>query len=296
MKPASRLPAAPLALALTLAFAGGSAGCESAGDVDDTDDTVESARPLVVVSVLPQAFIVDRVARGLVSTEVMIPPGASPATYEPTIDKLAAIDRAALYVKVGHPDFPFERAWLDRLVEGRAGLEIVDASAGVPERDGDPHVWLSPAIMRRIARNVHAALVEILPGERGILGENLEILLAEIGSVEETCGETLAPVRGRRFFVFHPAWGYFADAYGLVQVAIEEHGKEPDVHHLADIVDDARAAGVRMIFAQPQMSEASARLVAEEIGAQVVLIDPLAYEWADNLERVSRSIADGAVR
>ena len=295
MTPASRLPAAPPALTLTLALAltSGSVGCRSA---DDAEDAVESAKPLVVVSVLPQAFIVERVARGRVGIEVMIPPGASPAAYEPTIDKLAAMDRAALYVKVGHPDFPFERAWLDRLAEGRDGLEIVDSSAGVPERDGDPHVWLSPAIMRHIARNVHAALLEILPGERGVLGENLEILLAEIGSVQKTCGETLAPVQGRRFFVFHPAWGYFAEAYGLEQVAIEEHGKEPDVRHLADIVENARAAGVRTIFAQPQMSAASATLVAEEIGARVVLIDPLAYEWADNLERVARSIAEGAVR
>ena len=205
------------------------------------------------------------------------------------------MDRAALYVKVGHPDFPFERTWLDRLLDGRKGLAVVDSSSGVSDRDGDPHVWLSPAIMKEIARNVHRALVEILPDQRSALGENLEILLAEIGSVDARCRELLDPVRGHRFFVFHPAWGYFAEAYGLQQVAIEEHGKEPDAHHVAEIVEAAREVGAQTIFAQPQMSDASANLVAEEIGARVVMIDPLAYEWSENLEKTARSIADGAV-
>ncbi len=262
----------------------------------NNNETPQTARPIVAVSVLPQAFVVDRLADGEVAVEVMIPPGASPALYEPAMDKMQALARASVYVKVGHPDFPFEVAWLDSLTDGRENLRIVDSSAGVELLDEDPHVWLAPAQMSGIARNVHAALVEILPEQRQRLDRNLAELLAEIDAAAASCRKILAQARGRRFFVFHPAWGYFAQAFGLIQVAIEEHGKEPDAHHIGELVHDAEDAGVKIIFTQPQMSEASAQLVADEIGARLEVLDPLAYEWLDNLQNAARAIAMGAVR
>lgn len=259
------------------------------------NETPKSDRPVVAVSVLPLAFVVDRIADGEVEVEVMIPPGASPALYEPAMDKMQALARASVYVKVGHPDFPFEIAWLDRLTEGRENLSIVDSSAGVDRLDEDPHVWLAPAQMTGIARNVHAALVEELPEHRKRLDRNLAGLLAEIDAAAASCRKILAPARGRRFFVFHPAWGYFARAFGLTQVAIEEHGKEPDAHHIGELVHAAEDAGVEVIFTQPQMSEASAKLVADEIGARLEVLDPLAYDWPGNLKSAARAIAMGAV-
>lgn len=253
-------------------------------------------KPLVVVSVLPQAFAVERIGSGLVRIEVMIPPGASPAVYEPTIEKLGAIERASAYVKVGHPAFPFEAAWLDRLLRGRNDLTVVDTTGDAVTDDHDPHVWLAPVQMRAMARSIHAALVDILPLEhKQTLDENLEIFLAEIDTVETFCRRTLEPARGNRFFVFHPAWGYFASAYGLEQVAIESHGKEPDAHSLSRLIAEARESAVKVIFVQPQMNHAGADLVAEEIGARVERLDPLAYEWSDNLKAAARLLADGSV-
>lgn len=284
------LRAAPFALALTAACAGGE------GDHDaDITTNARSAKPVVVTSVLPQAYAVERIAGDLVEVEVMIPPGASPSTHEPSIRQLEALSTARVYVKVGHPGFPFERSWLERLLGDHADLEVVDTSAGIEVDDHDPHVWVSPPTMRTMAKNIHASLVRILPDDRSALDDGLESFLAEIDEVDREIRATLAPAAGRRFFVFHPAWGYLASDYGLVQVAIERHGKEPDAHNVAEIIDEARAAGVKTIFVQPQLNPASARLVASEIRASVTPIDPLARDWSTNLRAVARLLARDAV-
>jgi zinc transport system substrate-binding protein len=222
------------------------------------------ARPLVVVSVVPQREFVERLAGGGVDVEVMVPPGASPALYEPTLGQLRALHEASLYVKVGHPAFPFERAHLDRLLGETPDLPVVDASRGIPLRPGDPHYWVAA-----LETEIEAA------GREGMA--------------------LLAPHRGERFFVFHPAWGYLADAAGLVQVAVEHDQKAPGAHRLAQLVTFAKEAGVRAIFVQPQYDRSAARVVASEIGADLVVLDPLAVPWSENWLRTARLLAEHCV-
>jgi zinc transport system substrate-binding protein len=128
------------------------------------------------------------------------------------------------------------------------------------------------------------------------IAANLKSLLDDIGRLDVEIRERLEPHRGGRFWVFHPAWGYFADDYGLRQVAIEREGKEPTPQELGELIHDARAEGVRTIFVQPQFSEASAEIVAHEIGAQLVTLDPLAADWPASLreagERLSAALAE----
>ncbi len=255
----------------------------------------QSRRPVVAVSVLPQAFTVRRLAGDLVDVEVMVPPGASDEAYEPTIDRLEALSKARLYVKVGHPSFSYERAWIEQLLAEQPAIEVVDASAGMRIVDEDPHLWVAPTHMRTAARNVAAALARMLPAQQEVLRINLRKFEAEIDAVDTELRATLASAGGRRFFVFHPGWGYLAREYGLQQVAIEQHGKEPDAGALARIIADAKAAGVRTIFVQPGFGRASAELVAHEIGAELAVIDPVAYEWSDNLRRVAPQLAAALV-
>jgi zinc transport system substrate-binding protein len=279
-----RTPGLPL-LALLLAAA--AAGC--------SPPTARDSRPVVAVSVLPFAAFVEALASDRVSLEVMIPPGANPASYEPTLPQLQRLSRAVLFVKVGHPRFPFEAAWLARLLAERTDLPVVDASAGVEALGDDPHLWVSPRRVRAMAPALADGLVGVLPEHREAILAARVRFEREIDALDAELAETLAPVRGQRFWVYHPAWGHLAADYGLVQRAIEAEGKEPDARALAARLAEARGAGVSVVFAQPQFDAASARVVAAEIGARVELLDPLAPDWADNLRRVARALAEAAV-
>jgi zinc transport system substrate-binding protein len=235
---------------------------------------------------------VERLAGERVQVEVMIPPGASPATYEPTVQQMQAASRASLYIKVGHPSFPFEATWLEPLLKQGQGLRQVDSSAGLERLEGDPHVWVSPGCVRIMARNIAQALEELLPAEREVLKANLQALLAEIDAVDRELQESLKDLRGTRFYAFHPAWGYLAREYGLEQVAIEEEGQEPSAGRLSEILEQARRDGVRVLFVQPQFSEASARVLAEDLGARVVPLDPLARDWPTTMRQVATAFRE----
>lgn len=272
-----------LALAAGAGSAWGTAACGPAPEAP--------SRPVVVVSVVPYAWLVERVAGDLVECVVMIPPGASPAAYEPTLDERRALERASLYVKVGHSHFPFEAAWLDRLLEERPELPVVDGSPGPERIEDDPHVWLSPARMATTARAVAEALAARLPEHAEALRVGESAVLAEIAATEERVRVTLAPARGRTFVVLHPAWGQLAHEYGLVQLAIQHGNREPDPRRLEEVIARARALGVGVVFVQPQFDPASARVVAEAIGARVETLDPLAPDWPANLVHAAERLA-----
>ncbi|MEB2313739.1 MAG: zinc ABC transporter substrate-binding protein [Sorangiineae bacterium] len=247
-------------------------------------------RPLVAVSVLPQAWFVERLAGDAVEIETLLPPGASPHTYEPRFEQAAALSRAAVYVEVGHPSFLIEQTWLPRFRADNPKMLVVDSSAGAERRPGDAHVWLAPSVAREMAKNVAAALIERMPERRAELERRRAALLETIDEVDREVRRTLADVKGRRFYVFHPAWGYFAAEYGLEQVSIEQEGHEPDVRAVEEVVRRARADHARAIFTQPQSSREAAELVAKEIGAELVELDPLARDWAKNLRSVASAL------
>ncbi|MGH0034480.1 MAG: metal ABC transporter solute-binding protein, Zn/Mn family [Myxococcota bacterium] len=250
-------------------------------------------RPLVMVSVAPQGFVVKAVAGELVRIEVMIPPGANPRSYEPTMGQLRALEEAALYVEVGHPNFPFEQAWLERLLAEVPGLPVVDASAGLALEVGDPHVWLAPRHVVHMAVRTTSALERILPEHRELLRENLAAFRVRVEDLDREIRGLLEGLDGAEFFVFHPAWGYFAEAYGLRQVAIEKEHKEPDLHQLAELIQQVEAARARVIFVQPQFDPTSAETIAHETGARVEVLDPLAEDWDANLRRAAHALAEG---
>jgi zinc transport system substrate-binding protein len=243
----------------------------------------EAERPIVAVSVLPQAWLVERIAGDVAEVVVMIPPGASPATFEPGLAERRALESAALYVKVGHPHLAFETSWLAPLLRERPELAVVDGSAGLERFEHDPHLWLSPTRMAAMARAVAAGLSEALPDEADAIRAGAARVADEIEATDRAVGEALAGARGKRFFVLHPAWGYLAEEHGLVQVAVQEHNREPDARRLARLIEEARALGVAVVFSQPQFDAAGARVLADEIGARVEILDPLARDWPANL-------------
>jgi zinc transport system substrate-binding protein len=247
------------------------------------------------VSVPPQAYLARKVGGNRVAVEIMVPPGRSPATYEPKPSQMAALDGAEVYFRVG---VPFEKGFVDELGSSHPDLRVVDTTQGLELRplEGhdhghghshgpghDPHTWLDPELAIAQGEAMTRALADIDPEGTSTYESGMERLRAELERTDAEIREMLAPVKGARFHVFHPAFGYFAEAYGLEQVAIEVEGKEPSPRQVAEIIEQARADNARVIFVQPQFATSSAEAIAREVGADVVTLDPLAEDLPANL-------------
>ncbi len=246
----------------------------------------------VVVSVPPLSWFVERIGGGSVPVTVMVPPGASPALYDPSLAQVRAVDAARLYVAVGHPRFPFEHAWLDALTEGRPGLRVIRSGAACATDPADPHLWLSPTCARTIARAVAAALAGELPSASETIEARRDSVLREIDEVEEALDEALSAHAGRAFLVFHPALGYLARSYGLEQMVIQRGASEPSPAEVAAVLREAREKGVDEVFVQPQFSTEAARTVAERLAeGRVVTVDPLAADWPSMMRSLGAALA-----
>ena len=269
----------------------------------------EDGRIAVAVTIPPQAWLVQKVGGPRVETTVLVRPGESPATYLPTDAQISRVMQADLYFRIGVPCEQgrwfqaVQRAIPDRIVDARQGIALrpmgkacahgegPEGHAHGPRSGQDPHIWLSPALLKRQARTVAESLVRIDPEREMLYNKNLALLLAELDETEEEVRRILAPLRGTRIYVFHPSWGYLCADFGLTQVAIEVDGKEPSDHELTAMRERAQADGVKVIFVQPQIPGQAARAVAEAIGGEVRELDPLAEDVAANLKRTARIIA-----
>ncbi len=254
----------------------------------------------VFVSIVPQKFFVEQIGKDLVDVRVMVEPGASPATYEPKPAQMAAISKMRIYFSIG---VPFEKSWLKKIASINPGMKIVHTEHGIQkmpmethhhndEKDHDqgvldPHIWLSPPLVMVQSRNILTALQEADPAHHSEYEANYKAFIAMLVDLDGDLRDILAGKRGLRFLVFHPAWGYFAHAYGLQQVPIEVEGKEPKPSQLKNLISYAREQKIKVVFVQPQFSSRSAEQVAKEIGGQVAFVDPLALNWPGNLREVA---------
>ena len=158
---------------------------------------------------------------------------------------------------------------------------------------GDPHIWLAPRLMCAMASNTVAALERVLPALRPGLAERLAATVAEIRATDAAVRERLAGLRTRTWVVYHPSWSYFAESYGLVLLAVEEDGKTPSARHLAAVIRQAREAGVRAVFTEPQYDRRPVTTLARQVGARLEVIDPLAEAWPELMRDVAAKLAAG---
>lgn len=313
-------PAGPLGLLLLLPLLLG--GCGTVPPCCPPDAGRTEGPLQVAVSVPPQAYFVRRIGGPHVQVEVMIPPGYSHVDYPLTPRKMAALSNADLYVKVGHPGFEFEARQIDPFLAGLPAVRVVDMSQGMQFLDtasaegnghreihddfgeahgdghdhggSDPHVWVAPATVAVAAVNIAAGLAAADPDHAGEYRANLRRFLADIRDLDREIRARLgaAPgTGGRAFLVYHPTWGYFADQYGLTQIAIESEGREPSAARLISLIERARREGVRVIFVQEGFPRKSAQVIAEAVGGRVVTADPQRYDWLANLREVSAEMS-----
>ncbi|MEW6501289.1 MAG: zinc ABC transporter substrate-binding protein [Thermodesulfobacteriota bacterium] len=267
------------------------------------DGAMAAERLRLFVTVAPQAFLAERLGGEAATVETLAAKGQDPHTFEATPKQVAALARAHLYCTVG---LPFEKTLVAKARAANPALAVADTTRGIArlpmaeEPDShaghaehgepDPHLWLAPANLRIMARNMAGALIAARPEQKTLFQRNLATLDGELAALDRRLAASLAPYKGRAFYVFHPAFGYFAAAYGLSQKAVETGGKSPSPRRLAELVRQARADGVTVIFVQPQFDTKAAATVARGIGGTVTAIDPMAREVTTNLAAIGAAI------
>ncbi len=272
----------------------------------------------IIVSILPQEYFVERIGGDRVNVTTVVPQGSSPATYDPTSQTLAKMTSAKLYFRIG---VPFEKGFIPKIRDLNEDLKIIDTRKGIKLRTmtkhhhedehalhedehstedsnkkhhneaKDPHTWLNPMNVKIQAKTIADALSDIDPEGASIYESNYKNFCADLDKLDKFITEKLLPLQGKILMVFHPAWGYFADQYGLKQQAIEIEGKTPTAKQLANIISTAKKENIQVIFVQPQFSKASAISVAKAIGGSVVPVNPLSKDYINNLKGIAQKMA-----
>lgn len=262
----------------------------------------------VFVSILPQKYFVQQISKGRVSVEVMVQPGASPATYEPKPSQMKQLSSSAVYFAIG---VPFEAAWLGKIAGVNPNMSVIHTDAEIEKipmsshsheeavdhtshhQDHrqhevlDPHTWLSPRLVKQQVGVIFERLSQLVPHYAAEFQINFDQLITSIDKLDTELRMLFRDNEGMQFMVFHPSWGYFAREYGLEQIAIEIEGKAPKPAQLQKLIEYAKEHDIRIIFAQPQFSLKNAKLVAREINGEVVRADPLAEDWLQNIKEVA---------
>ena len=258
---------------------------------------------IVFASILPLQYFTDQITGKSYTCEVMVPPGVGPETYNPTPRQMAEMSKAGAYFANGF--LGFEEAYLDKFQSINPGLTFINTSTGVNlihaeghshgdiqhEKGVDPHTWSSPDGAKIIARNIFDGMVKIDPANQEKFQANLDRLLAKIDSVDGAVNTILTNIPSRTFMVFHPALGYYARQYGLEQLSIEFEGKVPTPRHVQNIVLQAKAQKIAYVLIQREFDVENAEIISNETGSKIIQIDPLAYDWPNEMISLARKMA-----
>ena len=280
---------------------------------------LNAAKSEISVSIAPQKYFLEKIVKDKFDINIMVKAGSSPHTYEPKTSQMKALSNSKIYFYTG---IEFEKAWLDKFKKSAPNTLFVDSSANIEriameehsheektkheehkhdkkhdhedehEHEGlDPHIWLDPVLAKIQAKNIYEVVVSIDEPNKEFYTKNYEEFLKELDSLDTKIKEILKPYEHKAFMVFHPSWGYFAKRYNLEQISIEIQGKEPKPNELVELVKDAKEHDIKIIFVSPQFSQKSAKTIASNIGGNVVSIDSLSENWANDMLKTADEIA-----
>ena len=271
----------------------------------------------VFVSIAPQAYFVQQIGKERVDVQILVEPGADPHTYEPKPRQMVALSKAKLYFAVG---IEFEKARLGKISAMNPNLGIVHTDSDIRKlpmaahdhhashdthehkdkahmtshdygsESLDPHIWLSPPLVMLQARSILTALQALDPAHRSVYESNYRAFIVELVDLDAQLRSTFDRFKNAPIMVFHPSWGTFAHTYGLRQVPIEIEGKRPKPAQLKELIEHARADGIKVVFVQPQFSTKSAEQISKAIDGRVAVVDPLARDWATNLRKAAEEL------
>ena len=244
---------------------------------------------LVSVTIEPQRYFVEKIGGADFTVNCVIPSGQSPETYDPTPKQMMRIGQSRAYLRIGY--IGFEQAWMKNLEEQNPHMQVFDLSKGMTfieneEPDShhhgsvDPHIW-----------NVRDALSVLNPEHKADYALRYDSLMQEIEDTKMQMSRLLEPYKGTSFIIYHPALTYFAQEFGLNQLCIELDGKEPSPAQLTELIETARASQAKVVFVQQEFDQKNAELIAEETGCRLVRINPLAYDWKEEMINLAKIIA-----
>lgn len=264
----------------------------------------EDERPVVTVSILPQKTFVEKIGGDDFRVNVLIPPGSSPAAYTLAPSQLKDIAKSDVWLRMGY--IGFEHSWKDKITQANEDMKVVDLSEGLDliadkrEQDGDhvhlegvdPHIWLSPKLVKQMAGKILEVLTELNPENAEKYKGNYMRFVREIDKLHVEIATAMRPYKGRKILVFHPSLSYYVRDYGLKQFPLESGGKEPTPQHMAKVVNLAKQENLKVIYIQSEFDRDHAGVIAEEIDGKIIQVSPLDPNWADNLREITNVLID----
>ena len=270
----------------------------------------DGEKPVITVTLEPQRYFTEAIAGDKFKVISMVPKGSSPETYDPVPQQLVSLGDSKAYFRIGY--IGFEQAWMERLMHNTPHIQVFDTSKGIDlilnngdhdhghghgPRDGhthavEPHVWNSTANALIIAGNTYKALSQLDKANDTYYMARYDSLCQRIQHTDSLIRQQLStPEAAKAFMIYHPALSYFARDYGLHQISIEEGGKEPSPAHLKELIDLCQTEDVRVIFVQPEFDKRNAETIAQQTGTKVVPINPLSYDWEEEMLNVAKALA-----
>ena len=245
----------------------------------------------ITVSIEPLRYLTEQIVGDRFEVVTMVPKGSSPETYEPTARQMADLSESILYIKVG--ELGFERTWMPRLTSNAPHITVVNSSEGITSHIGDdPHSWMSARNAIIMAHNIYEAVKRIDVKDSVFFRQRLDSLCSVIHATDKYIRQTTAQAQCKSFIIYHPALTYFASDYGLEQLALEEHGREPSAAELEQIISTARAKGVKTMFVQREFANRNVDIITNTIGARKVEINPLGYDWNKEMRRIAAEMTN----
>lgn len=270
--------------------------CCACGNTAQKDE-----KPILTVTLEPLRYFTEALAGDHYQVVSMVPKGNSPESYDPTPQQLVNLSRSQAYLRIGY--IGFEQAWMKKLEENNPDMKVFDTSQGVDlirgeghwhgdhfhEGGVEPHIWNSTRNASVIADNIFAALCELDAAHEADYKHRLNSLKQIISQTDADVRTSLENADST-FLIYHPALSYFARDYGLKQISIEEGGKEPSPAQLKALIEACRKENAHTIFVQQEFDQRNAQLIADELGVNVVSINPLSYNWAEEMLRVAQAL------
>ena len=261
----------------------------------------QSEKPVITVTLEPLRYFTVAIAGDCFEVVSMVPKGSSPESYDPTPQQLVNLSKSQAYLRIGY--IGFEQAWMKKLEANYPTMKVYDTSKGVElireeghhhgdhyhEGGVEPHIWNSTRNASVIADNIYAALCEMDTDHQPEYKQRLDSLKQVIARTDADV-RTLLANADSTFLIYHPALSYFARDYGLHQISIEEGGKEPSPATLKTLIETCRREGAQVIFVQQEFDQRNAQLIADELGIEIVPINPLSHDWAEEMIRVASTL------
>ena len=285
-------------LLLVAALAMVIAGCSATAPAKQETAKPAPTKPRVAVAIVPQEAFVKAVAGDLVEVVTMIPPGKSPGNYEPAPPEMEKFSRSQIYFAIG---IPTEKASiLPKYKDLNPSMKIISMNDEVkkvyPEREFAPgkrdgHIWLSPKRAKLMVEIIARELSALDPSHKDVYNQNAKRYLAELDKLDQQIKASLTNLKTKTFIVYHPAFGYFADDYGLTMIALEKDGKDITPSELGKIVDEAKQKGIKVIFYQAEIDSQQTKAFAESIGGKAEQVSPLSGDYINNLAKTATTFA-----